>query len=59
MEKPLAFVDTHRMVEYSMATDKGFQFGSIHGPAWVPIALGIVGAVVLWQVVASFMKPSR
>jgi hypothetical protein len=47
------------MVEYSMALDKGFQFGSLHGPAWVPIALCVVGLVVVWKVIGAFLRPSE
>jgi hypothetical protein len=59
MRKPLEFDDIYRMVEYSMATDKGFQFGSLHGPGWVPIVVGVVVLFVVWQIIGSFLKPSQ
>ncbi len=58
MRTPPFSVDTYGMVEYSMALDKGFQFGSMHGPAWVPIGIGVVALIVVWKIIGGFLRPS-
>lgn len=48
------------MVEYgSLLSSNGFQLGGFHGPVWVPVVVGLVGLVLVWQFLGSLLKPNN
>ncbi|MGH7708775.1 MAG: hypothetical protein ACREM6_12770 [Vulcanimicrobiaceae bacterium] len=45
------------MVDYSFATNHGFQLGGLHGVGIVQIGLGLVALFVAWKLFSGMLNP--